>query len=283
MISIENKLSKLSKDNLQKICKMMKKKHMQDDSKQRLMEILMKPLGKKYKISSWFYGESSESPESSEPRKPRVRPESPRPLHLSKKQPLDIAPAQPRYKKPRVQTPPSRREKDRLDAKSAANIAYLNRRDAERNAEMNAAISAETLLLTRQEIAMNIIILFKYYRLGQNVLENKVLNGFIQKRDGIDNMMYIINLKLYPIQDTINTIVHYLEEYVSSHMTYNLLVKTNNIVIQQRNKNKEDFFSHLVDLDNKLGKGTLKLSNPYWLENLLDGTFNNFWGRFIPI
>ena len=266
MISIENKLSKLSKDNLQKICKMMKKKHMQDDSKQRLMEILMKPLGKKYKMKR---------EREREPTPPRKRPPAPAPAP---------APAQtPRYKKPRVQTPPSRREKDRLDAKSAANIAYLNQRDAERNAEMNAAISAETLLLTRQEIAMNIIILFKYYRLGQNVLENKVLNGFIQKRDGIDNMMYIINLKLYTIQDTINTIVHYLEEYVSSHMTYNLLVKTNNIVIQQRNKNKEDFFSHLVDLDNKLGKGTLKLSNPYWLENLLDGTFNNFWGRFRPI
>ena len=50
MIQIEKKLLKLSKDKLQKICKKMKKRYTQKDSKQRLIEILMKPLGKKYKI-----------------------------------------------------------------------------------------------------------------------------------------------------------------------------------------------------------------------------------------
>lgn len=67
MIQIEKKLLKLSKDKLQKICKKMKKRYTQKDSKQRLIEILMKPLGKKYKI---FGGKKNIRPRTP-PRKHR--------------------------------------------------------------------------------------------------------------------------------------------------------------------------------------------------------------------
>ena len=78
MISIEKKLSKLSRNNLHEICKRMKKKHTKNDSKQRLIEILMKPLGKKYKMWSSWFGEENTNYKNPRPKTPpRLRQNSP--------------------------------------------------------------------------------------------------------------------------------------------------------------------------------------------------------------
>ena len=78
MISIEKKLLKLSRNNLQKICKKMKKRYTQKNSKQQLIEILMKPLGKKYKMwSSWFGGENTNYKNPRPKTPPRLRQNSP--------------------------------------------------------------------------------------------------------------------------------------------------------------------------------------------------------------
>ena len=102
MISIEKKLSKLSRNNLQKICKKMKKRYTQTDSKQRLVEILMKPLGKKYKMLSWWFTEENtndyKNPRPKTP--PRRRQKSDSPINFDK---LTI--------RNRPRTPPRKRER----------------------------------------------------------------------------------------------------------------------------------------------------------------------------
>lgn len=225
----------------------MKKKHMQDDSKQRLMEILMKPLGKKYKME-W------ERKREREPTPPRAR-------------------TQPPHKKPRVRvrTPPSRREIDnqnRLQEKSDANIAYLIKRDDERE----AARRAEIHLLTRQEIAMNIIILFKYYGLGVIVLKDELEDFITPIGIDKDEIFDAIQYRLNSIPHIIKKIVEILR-YVPSHMTHKLLVKTNNIVIKYRNRRNNA--TDLMNYINNLG-GTIQQNHSSWRDNLLYGTYDEF-------
>ena len=99
MISIEKKLLKLSRNNLQKICKKMKKRYTQKNSKQRLIEILMKPLDKKYKMwSSWFGRENTNYKNPRPKTPPRLRQKSGSPINFEK---LTI--------RNRPRTPPRRR------------------------------------------------------------------------------------------------------------------------------------------------------------------------------
>jgi hypothetical protein len=273
MISIENKLSKLSKDNLQKICKMMKKKHMQDDSKQRLMEILMKPLGKKYKIFSGLFKPRA-TPRARTPKSKR-RTRTPHSAHAP-------APPPPHFKKPRETTP---RHQHVIDYAARIKEEKARIKKEQQDDEYDEIVRKhyeKNLLLRLQEIAMNIIILFKYYRLSLVVLKGDVLNGFISTQNGIDEIWEVIRTILNKIPYTINEIVAYLKRNANDHLVDCLLVKTNNIVIQYRYDNEWVLKGHLRDLYSKLNV-TMQQNHSVWHDNLLKGIYDNSCGRFIPI
>ena len=213
MISIENKLSKLSKDNLQKICKMMKKKHMQDDSKQRLMEILMKPLGKKYKMKDWFFGpsESSESRESPEPRKKRKRETTPK----SKRKTVW---SENYWKHPN-------REVEWQRAKES-NAEWLEAEEFKENTIWQKATDDKKY----EEIALYVILILKYYTPNQGYLLNTVtterLSGYNLLLDYMNNNKE--SIRRGPINmDTINSIVDYLKKIINPYQLNDIMDKTN--------------------------------------------------------
>lgn len=208
MISIENKLSKLSKDNLQKICKMMKKKHMQDDSKQRLMEILMKPLGKKYKMWTWF---SPEPSEPSEPYIPRDRPKTPKSNRRG------------RWSKRWREHP------NRLVDRQRAEERYAEWLEA-KEFEENTIWQNKQVQKNYEEIALYVILILKYY-------STKYLNAVTERLSEYDLLLDYMNnnkerIRTGPInRDTINSIVDDLKKITNSDQLGDIMDKTNSIIL----------------------------------------------------